>query len=165
MRTTSRATFLAALGALLLVSSCGTEEIPTAADLRLQGEHHAKAGQWLQAAEAYRMAYALVDPVPDRAKVRADLALRRGRALAMAGRASVGSLWLARAQRLDPSRYEVLYDIARIHDGPHPELVDPDRAREYYEHFLKAFAVSGRPAAFEGLATHATKRVAALEPK
>lgn len=148
----------------LLVTGCGEGdargEDPGA--YKRSADAEAAAGRWDAAAAAYGEAFALEDPVPERAAARAWLALRRAWALKRAGRGDDAVAWLRWAERIDPALYPVHLERAMLHDGHIPHLAAPAAALDAYERFLQGWREAGEPEAEAEMAAHARERVAEL---
>lgn len=159
-----RALLLLALAvAAALPAGCGEEAVPDPRALEAEGDAYAERGAWEEAARSYGLAFALEDPVPERAAVRARVAWRRGMALARAGRGEDARLWLDRALRLDPDLYVVHYELGLLQDGHLPETVDRDTSRDELRRFLAGWERAGKPAAEASVAAEARRRLAAPE--
>lgn len=136
------------------------EVVPSPKELKQEGDAFSARREWGRAAESYRQAYSLEDPVPERAKPRAWLAYLRGVALARVPIPLDAGRWFDRALRLDPDLYVVHFERGLLHDGRRPETTDRRTARESFERFLAASEAAGSPAQDRGLVEQAR---AALE--
>ena len=145
-----RRALLVVVGLLLavgVVMRCSPEEevVPRPEDLKKEGDAYAAKREWGHATERYRLAFALEDPVPERARARAWLAYHRGLTLARIPLAADAGRWLDRALRLDPDLYVVHFERGLLHDGRHPETADRKTAREAFERFLAESERAGSP--------------------
>ncbi len=154
--------------ALLLVAvpawGCGpdAEVVPHPKDLKAEGDAFAARGEWGRAAESYRLAFAVEDPLPERAKARAWLAYHRGVALARVPQPEDARRWFERALRLDPGLYVVHFEQGLLHDGRHPETTDRRLAREAFHRFLAASTRAGSAPADRAIAEEANRALEAL---
>ncbi len=145
---------------MLLWCACGraVPVPPTLEEVRARADELAGREAWALAAERYAAAFALVDPVPENAVQRAELALQRARALARAGWCVSALEWFRIAERLDRDLWYVAYERARLHDGDCPETYDPGAARREYESFLHGHDIHGNTA-HEAEAAEARRRL------
>ena len=156
---------LAALLPLLCaLLACGPqrEVVPTPQELKAEGDRYAADAEWGRASESYRLAFAVEDPVPERAKARAWLAYLRGVALARVPVAEDAGRWFDRALRLDPELYVVHFERGLLHDGRHPETTDRKASRAAFEAFLTASERAGSPPSDQGIADEARRALQTL---
>jgi len=150
------------LGLALLVTACGKAPEPDARTLEAEGDAFAERGAWAEAAERYRLAFALEDPVPERAAVRARLAWRRGIALARCELGEDAWRWFQRALDLDRALYVVHFELGLLHDGHLPETADRKASRQGFERFLAGWERAGSPKSEAAVADEARRRLEAL---
>ncbi len=155
----------AALACLLALAACGSSgaESEDPASYKRRGDEAAAAGAWARAAQAYGQAFALEDPVAERAPARAWLALRRAWALKRAGRPEDALAWLRWAERLDAALYPVHFERAMLYDGHVPHLALPEAALSSYRRFLAGWRAAGEPEAEADMVAHAERRRDELE--
>ena len=149
---------------LLMLGGCGpdAERVPHPKALKAEGDRFAAEGEWGRAAESYRLAFAVEDPVPDRAEARGWLAYLRGVALARVPMPEDAQRWFDRALRLDPTLYVVHFERGLLHDGRHPETTDHGAARAAFERFLAESERAGSPPADAGVAAEARRALKTL---
>ncbi len=150
--------------ALSLAASCGGPGVDeSSADAHATaGARLAAAERWWGSADEYEMAFALEDPVPERAARRADLALLRAHALGRAGRGTDALAWLRVAERLEPGARLVELERGRVQDGSVPETIDIGRAIAAYRAYLAAWRSAGAPEAEREEAAEAEARLESL---
>ena len=121
-----------------------------------------REGEWGRAAERYRLAFAVEDPLPERAKARA-LARLPPRPRAGARAAGRGRRALVRPRLASrPGLYVVHFERGLLHDGRHPETTDRKTARAAFERFLAESERAGSPPADAGVAAEARTALEAL---
>ena len=64
-----------------------------------------------------------------------------------------------RALRLDPECYDAYFELGRLQDGEHPDVVDRAAARAAYEAFLRGHETAGSPEHQVPLVDHALQRL------
>lgn len=149
---------------LCALAACGpdAEEVPSPEALKAEGDRLAAAAEWGRAAESYRLAFSVEDPVPERAEARAWLAYLRGVALARVPQAEDAGRWLDRALRLDPGLYVAHFERGLLRDGRHPETTDRREARAALERFLAASEAAGGLPADEAKSAEARRILSTL---
>lgn len=164
MRTHGTLLLLVLLGLAGTLGACAPEpeQVPLPGALKAEGDAFAAEGEWGRAAERYRLAFAVEDPLPERATARAWLAYLRGVALARVPQAEDAGRWFDRALRLDPDLYVVHFERGLLHDGRHPETTDRRAARAAFERFLAASEGAGNPPADLGVAGEARRALERL---
>ena len=153
---------LLALAGTLGACAPDAERVPLPGALKAEGDAFAAEGDWGRAAERYRLAFAVEDPLPERATARAWLAYLRGVALARVPQAEEAGRWFDRALRLDPGLYVVHFERGLLHDGRHPETTDKRAARAAFERFLAASEGAGHPPADPGTVAEARRALERL---
>lgn len=149
----------------LLLAACGAEETHTARDWSHWKERALAAAQLpgreaaAAEAQAYRKAFAVLDPRDDGVRLRrAGMAFGAGKALVRALRenrkwsaysrqqvARSAEAFLVTSRRLDPDRGWVHLHRALLRDQGDPMIDDPGAARAAYAAFV-TWAASGPPA-------------------
>lgn len=143
----------------LACAGCADDVAPLDARIKQWKQRADKAyaaRNWHDAQKAYRNLYALLDPTPGRADVRATIAFRLGRAWGQQARhqepgprfqnqVHYAGLWLREAHALQPEMYAVWFERAQVLELQRAE--DTKRAHAYRK-FLEGYeqhAAGGAP--------------------